>query len=154
MSPRTRFWDVTFASFIAILTMHLVFPSLTPWRWHTWHFLYLVPLLACACASVVARDEITFGSRLISGLIQASTLPSIFHDNRTAFREVGEVLSEWILFVICYAVVFAVITQGLALSREGRLDEERASHRCSNCGYDLTGNVSGICPECGRPIER
>lgn len=24
---------------------------------------------------------------------------------------------------------------------------------CRNCGYDLTGNVSGICPECGRAID-
>jgi len=23
--------------------------------------------------------------------------------------------------------------------------------RCPACGYDLTGNVSGICPECGKP---
>jgi len=22
---------------------------------------------------------------------------------------------------------------------------------CRGCGYDLTGNVSGVCPECGRP---
>lgn len=22
-------------------------------------------------------------------------------------------------------------------------------HCCSNCGYNLTGNVSGVCPECG-----
>ncbi|UCG16338.1 MAG: hypothetical protein JSV19_13690 [Phycisphaerales bacterium] len=29
----------------------------------------------------------------------------------------------------------------------------RTGHRC-RCGYDLTGNVSGICPECGTPIER
>lgn len=25
---------------------------------------------------------------------------------------------------------------------------------CSNCGYDLTGNVSGKCPECGLPAQR
>jgi hypothetical protein len=25
---------------------------------------------------------------------------------------------------------------------------------CSNCGYNLTGNVSGICPECGAAIEQ
>jgi hypothetical protein len=25
---------------------------------------------------------------------------------------------------------------------------------CSTCGYDLTGNVSGICPECGTPIPK
>jgi RNA polymerase-binding transcription factor DksA len=23
---------------------------------------------------------------------------------------------------------------------------------CLHCRYDLTGNTSGICPECGRPI--
>lgn len=23
---------------------------------------------------------------------------------------------------------------------------------CRFCGYDLTGNVSGVCPECGNPI--
>ncbi len=23
---------------------------------------------------------------------------------------------------------------------------------CANCGYDLTGNVSGVCPECGAKI--
>ena len=25
---------------------------------------------------------------------------------------------------------------------------------CPACGYNLTGNISGRCPECGRPIER
>lgn len=24
--------------------------------------------------------------------------------------------------------------------------------RCARCSYDLTGNTSGICPECGNPI--
>lgn len=23
--------------------------------------------------------------------------------------------------------------------------------RCQNCGYNLTGNISGVCPECGMP---
>ena len=26
--------------------------------------------------------------------------------------------------------------------------------RCVTCGYDLTGNVSGVCPECGTAIAR
>ena len=25
---------------------------------------------------------------------------------------------------------------------------------CRRCGYNLTGNVSGICPECGTPIAK
>jgi predicted amidophosphoribosyltransferase len=24
---------------------------------------------------------------------------------------------------------------------------------CRFCGYNLTGNVSGVCPECGKPIQ-
>ena len=24
---------------------------------------------------------------------------------------------------------------------------------CKHCGYDLTGNVSGRCPECGKPVD-
>ncbi len=25
---------------------------------------------------------------------------------------------------------------------------------CLSCGYDLTGNISGVCPECGQPVTR
>lgn len=28
------------------------------------------------------------------------------------------------------------------------------SPRCEVCEYDLTGNVSGVCPECGAPVQR
>ena len=27
-----------------------------------------------------------------------------------------------------------------------------ATARCQNCGYNLPGNTSGVCPECGQPI--
>ncbi|GJM25902.1 MAG: hypothetical protein DHS20C16_23170 [Phycisphaerae bacterium] len=26
--------------------------------------------------------------------------------------------------------------------------------QCLNCGYNLTGNASGTCPECGTPVPR
>lgn len=29
---------------------------------------------------------------------------------------------------------------------------EHGPGKCSNCGYDLTGNTSGVCPECGTRI--
>lgn len=28
-----------------------------------------------------------------------------------------------------------------------------ARRRCPTCAYDLTGNASGVCPECGTPVE-
>ena len=34
-------------------------------------------------------------------------------------------------------------------------DRRRVSpDHCQKCGYDLTGNVSGVCPECGSTIKR
>jgi len=33
-------------------------------------------------------------------------------------------------------------------------DRPKPEGRCAGCGYDLTGNVSGICPECGTPVKR
>ena len=38
--------------------------------------------------------------------------------------------------------------------RQLRLARDRSEHGlCVRCSYDLTGNVSGACPECGRKIE-
>jgi predicted RNA-binding Zn-ribbon protein involved in translation (DUF1610 family) len=34
------------------------------------------------------------------------------------------------------------------LSRRRRFPE----HHCQSCGYDLTGNISGVCPECGTDV--
>ena len=34
-----------------------------------------------------------------------------------------------------------------------RLDHRFPPGYCQDCGYDLTGNTSGVCPECGTPID-
>lgn len=39
-----------------------------------------------------------------------------------------------------------------AFANRFRRRPDDAGH-CSGCGYDLTGNVSGVCPECGRTAE-
>jgi hypothetical protein len=30
--------------------------------------------------------------------------------------------------------------------------KRRAQGLCIHCGYDLTGNISGVCPECGESV--
>lgn len=40
------------------------------------------------------------------------------------------------------------------LPHRAELRWERAAEACVRCGYDLRGNVSGTCPECGMPIFR
>jgi hypothetical protein len=32
-------------------------------------------------------------------------------------------------------------------------DRRYPPHCCQTCGYNLTGNVSGVCPECGEKVE-
>src|SRR5436190_1201662 len=38
--------------------------------------------------------------------------------------------------------------------RRRRDRRRKAARRCRRCDYNLTGNVSGVCPECGRSVKR
>jgi predicted amidophosphoribosyltransferase len=40
----------------------------------------------------------------------------------------------------------------VAIARARRQARHRRIGHCLRCNYDLTGNVSGVCPECGTPI--
>ncbi len=42
----------------------------------------------------------------------------------------------------------------LVFLRRGRITRrfDRVPYLCVECGYDLQGNSSGVCPECGTPI--
>ena len=51
----------------------------------------------------------------------------------------------------CYAVPFWAGHYFL-LSRGTRV--RVATGGCIRCGYDLTGNASGLCPECGTDVTR
>jgi hypothetical protein len=32
--------------------------------------------------------------------------------------------------------------------------QRRGENECATCGYNLTGNTSGVCPECGTPVAQ
>jgi hypothetical protein len=44
---------------------------------------------------------------------------------------------------------FSLVSQ--RVFRDGQVPQPPAARL--RCGYNLTGNVSGVCPECGRPVE-
>lgn len=46
----------------------------------------------------------------------------------------------------------AGVRVGLMGARDEDVRRIVESEVCSTCGYDLTGNVSGVCPECGVTI--
>jgi hypothetical protein len=46
--------------------------------------------------------------------------------------------------------LLAAAPPALAALRASTRRRRRKAGRCVACGYDLTANVSGVCPECGR----
>lgn len=52
------------------------------------------------------------------------------------------VLLPWIMVYVWMWIAVAIV---------GRV--RRKLDRCLRCNYDLRGNTSGICPECGTPVD-
>ena len=52
--------------------------------------------------------------------------------------------------LLLFVLVYPSVTVVKLIRRRSRL---RSGH-CENCGYDLTGNVSGTCPECSTPVPQ
>ena len=57
-------------------------------------------------------------------------------------------LPFWLLIPACLTPVIAVIRGPLRRYRR------RKRGWCVRCGYDLTGNESGVCPECSTPVPK
>lgn len=62
---------------------------------------------------------------------------------------------KWLIHAGILGAVFVFIA---LLHRVGRRDSLRAKFnaapRCAKCAYDLAGNLSGVCPECGTVIGK
>jgi hypothetical protein len=93
-------------------------------------------------------------------------VPSL--ENRSAPAGRGKIISMWALLrgfadglaitavlVACAPVIVVVApAAGVFALLWWLMDPLKADRRrrlglCVGCGYDLTGNVSGVCPECG-----
>ena len=52
-----------------------------------------------------------------------------------------------------YSVSILMLPQMLMVPIVIRCIREKVGGVCLDCGYDLTANTSGTCPECGSPIS-
>ncbi len=59
----------------------------------------------------------------------------------------------WTYWAICLVVQFLWYYALAVLWIWLRDQRQPIPGHCANCGYDLTGNVSGRCPECGNTVE-
>lgn len=54
--------------------------------------------------------------------------------------------------MLFWAVLMLVVSLAV-LAAAKRMDARPPWPTCAHCGYNLTGNVSGVCPECGEAIQ-
>ena len=66
-------------------------------------------------------------------------------------RSVGLFLLTVPLWFLCTLTAILPALWLWRYRRDRRLRSDGMPH-CAKCDYNLTGNVSGICPECGTPI--
>ena len=95
----------------------------TPSGWHHW-------------SSSVSRNDATYW-------------PAYTLTGRLVPPNVGGSLKVKVPYwfgIIVFAALPTILTSRLVRSRR------RLPGSCKHCGYNLTGNVSGVCPECGKPI--
>ena len=77
-----------------------------------------------------------------------SSLGFYFFADNTNQRELLVRFPTWAPTTVVGA---ALVWMGVSRYRRRR---RRTQCHCVSCGYNLTGNISGKCPECGTPIAR
>ncbi len=60
----------------------------------------------------------------------------------------------WVAVASYGAFLFLGFGRLPALLRRYRREQRREDGLCVDCGYDLTGNVTGVCSECGTEVEQ
>lgn len=82
----------------------------------------------------------------VTFLQRLPTSPTRFYSYR--YREIG--FDIWLpVLLLATAPTWFLIRYSIGPLRRNRRSKLGL---CLNCGYDLTGNVSGVCPECGSEV--
>ncbi len=87
---------------------------------------------------------------IVVGVFVSCTIGAVVVASLLFFKYVG----PFDCALCCALISVATPTTLLWLSRRKRIRamQRTAEGMCGQCGYDLTGKPTGICPECGKPI--
>src|SRR5262245_43080695 len=130
----------------ALAALITVLHDETLWTW-SWSFLYAERLFSWW---LVGHWGAGLRGRRLLGWIISGTLINAAFDAAVVIGLLEGALPQ--VGVVALVGLFIA-----ALDVIGRRDSLKARFRhmtnCAGCGYDLTGNLSGRCPECGREID-
>jgi len=100
--------------------------------------------------SMMANLGTSIGLILCSfpGSIIMFFLRAIF--THSPFGGMQNLYPEMVVNTVFYTGMGALLGYLVSLHKKKFLDD---SLHCKNCGYNLTGNISGTCPECGMGIK-
>ena len=59
-----------------------------------------------------------------------------------------------VVFGVLIPVFFGMLLGGCVYDLIKSYRRRFPAGHCQRCGYDLTGNVSGVCPECGSEVKQ
>ncbi len=126
------------------------------------------PALMLAALPSSMQDVATIGMGALLIGLQLAILFQLLH-LMSALRDhlLVRILVGVLMFAPCVNILILILVNrhatralraaGLKVGLLGVKDEVvvrmLSANRCHICGYDLTGNVSGRCPECGAPTK-
>jgi hypothetical protein len=115
-------------------------------------YLTLATLLLIGWAwSSGSRD----GELLCLAVLAPVTLPFLFANYLGHIRSVFVHPNGLLIPLIVAALYFAIFAfRSVRAARRYTRHRRLIQGLCLACGYDLTANTSGTCPECGMPIPR
>jgi hypothetical protein len=146
MSSPSRFHVFAATTVIAVVVLRLLSPIQWPPRLVIFSVAPVGPVLFAALCTWIGRQVRSFvvlpcaiGLGLILCEYGYSATPRFL-------RSLPDTPVRAIFWLVLYPCMY------VALLRIRRRPRQRHAF-CPTCEYDLTGNVSGICPECGSPVE-
>lgn len=113
--------------------------------------LILLPIAWCFVISFRAGEEIGFITRWVYGFLQSVLLIGLSSQHwarEVKLGDASEVYFNLGVMASVYSALFAVFPWLFSPQPVPPGDPMK----CRTCGYNLTGNVSGLCPECGRVV--
>lgn len=110
----------------------------------SWIYLYAERLFSWW---VVGRYGARVRGRRLAGWVISGTMINAAFD---VAMVLGLFVGWWPPVVIVAAITAFIMLLQMFGRRESL--RRRFTGACHGCGYELTGNLSGVCPECGRAI--